>query len=121
MSARPAHNDPATDIDRKMAVQGELFFVALDGESLIGTAMAGFDGHRGWGYYVAVNPEHRRRGVGSALMRRVEHALLELECPKLNLQIRADNTEVVDFYRSLGYEIEERISMGKRLGGRGAG
>jgi len=111
----PAHNDPATDIDRKLAVQSELFFVALSGESLIGTAMAGFDGHRGWVYYVAVSPEYRRRGVGTALMRRVEEALAARECGKLNLQIRASNEPVVAFYRALGYAIEDRISMGKHL------
>ena len=78
--------------------------------------MSGFDGHRGWVYYVAVHPDDRRRGIGSALMKRVEEALFEIGCPKLNLQIRADNVQVQSFYESLGYLVEERISMGKRLG-----
>lgn len=111
----PAHNDPARDIDRKLAVQRELFLVAtLDG-TLIGTAMAGFDGHRGWVYYLAVLPEHRRRGVGTALMRRAEQDLDALGCAKLNLQVRASNAAVVDFYRALGYAIEDRIGMGRLL------
>ena len=77
--------------------------------------MAGFDGHRGWVYYVAVKPEHRRRGIGRALMYAAEKGLAAIGCPKLNLQIRATNQDVVAFYQSLGYEIEQRISMGKRL------
>jgi ribosomal protein S18 acetylase RimI-like enzyme len=111
----PAHNDPARDIERKLSVQRELVFVAaLDG-ALIGTAMAGFDGHRGWVYYLAVSPPHRRRGVGSALMRRAERDLAAFGCGKLNLMVRRSNDAVVDFYRALGYETEDRISMGKLL------
>jgi ribosomal protein S18 acetylase RimI-like enzyme len=111
----PAHNDPARDIERKLSVQRELFFVAaLDG-ALIGTAMAGFDGHRGWVYYLAVSPAHRRRGVGSALMRRAERDLAAFGCGKLNLMVRRSNDAVVDFYRALGYNVEDRISMGRLL------
>lgn len=112
----PAHNNPASDIESKLKIQSEMFFVAVSEDKLIGTAMSGYDGHRGWVYYVAVHPEYRRRGIGSALMREVERALTEVGCPKLNLQIRAGNAQVQSFYESLGYGIEERISMGKRLG-----
>jgi ribosomal protein S18 acetylase RimI-like enzyme len=111
----PGHNDPATDIARKLDVQRELFFVAVVEEKVIGTAMAGYDGHRGWVYYVAVSDDHRRKGVGTALMRRVEEALPMIGCRKLNLQVRAENEAVIDFYRSLGYEVEPRVSMSKRL------
>jgi hypothetical protein len=111
----PARNVPEEDMRRKLAVQRELFLVAeLDAE-VVGTAMAGYDGHRGWIYYLVVSPEHRRRGIGTALMKRVEKELARLGCPKLNLQVRASNEEVVAFYKKLGYEIEERISMGRRL------
>jgi ribosomal protein S18 acetylase RimI-like enzyme len=113
----PAHNDPHADISFKLQVQPELFFVALNGGRLVGTAMAGFDGHRGWVYYVAVHPSHRRKGIGSALMKRVEQALGEMGCPKLNLQIRSTNADVQAFYESLGYQVEDRISMAKRLSG----
>lgn len=111
----PSWNRPETDIRRKLSVQRELFLVATIDSDVIGTAMAGYDGHRGWVYYVAVSPRHRRQGVGTALMKGVEQRLVRMGCPKLNLQVRASNDEVVAFYRKLGYEIEERISMGKRL------
>ena len=113
----PAWNRPETDIQRKLSVQRELFLVATVGAQLVGSAMAGYDGHRGWVYYVAVSPRYRRQGIGTALMRSVEEGLARLNCPKLNLQVRASNEEVVAFYKQLGYEVEERISMGKRLGG----
>lgn len=111
----PAHNVPEEDIRRKLAVQRELFFVAEEGGELAGTALAGYDGHRGWVYYVAVRPAYRRRGVGAALMARVEEGLRATGCPKLNLQVRASNREAVAFYERLGYAVEERVSMGKRL------
>ena len=111
----PSWNHPETDIQRKLSVQRELFLVAALGSEIVGTAMAGYDGHRGWVYYVAVSPRHRRQGIGTALMNNVEQRLASLGCPKLNLQVRASNHEVVSFYENLGYEVEERISMGKRL------
>lgn len=112
----PSWNHPESDIRRKLDIQRDLFLVATIDSKLVGTAMAGFDGHRGWVYYVAVNPKHRRQGIGTTLMKRVEGDLAELGCPKLNLQVRAGNQDVVAFYRRLGYEIEDRVSMGKRLG-----
>jgi len=111
----PAHNDPEEDIRRKMQVQPELFLVAVEGSRLIGTAMGGYDGHRGWIYYVAVLPQHRRRGVGRALMQRLETELAARGCPKINLQVRGTNRQAAAFYRRLGYELEDRLSLGKRL------
>jgi ribosomal protein S18 acetylase RimI-like enzyme len=111
----PAWNHPETDIRRKLAVQRELFLVATLDAKLVGTVMAGYDGHRGWVYYLVVSPRHRRQGIGAALMRAVEERLARLGCPKLNLQVRATNSQVVAFYEKLGYEVEARISMGKRL------
>jgi ribosomal protein S18 acetylase RimI-like enzyme len=109
------HHDPAASIRAKLADGGDLFFVAeADGE-VVGTVMGGYDGHRGWLYSVAVSPAHRRRGVGTALIRHVEAALADRGCPKVNLQVLVSNAEVVAFYQSLGYAVEERISMGKRL------
>ena len=105
----------ARDIKTKREVQPELFVVALIEDSLVGTAMAGFDGHRGWVYYLGVDPDHQRQGIGTALMKRVESKLLGMGCPKLNLQIRADNAEVQAFYESLGYFSEDRLSMGKKF------
>jgi ribosomal protein S18 acetylase RimI-like enzyme len=91
--------------------------VAVEGDVIVGTAMAGYDGHRGWVYAVAVKPSHRRRGVGAALMARVEVALRAAGCPKLNLQVRASNRQAVAFYERLGYAVEDRVSMGKLLAG----
>ncbi len=112
-----ARNDPAAVVRQKLAVQPGLFFVAEDGGAVVGTVMAGYDGHRGWLYRVAVHPRHRRRGVGRALVRHAEAALRALGCAKVNLQINADNADVAEFYRRLGYQVEERISMGKQLPG----
>lgn len=77
--------------------------------------MAGYDGHRGWVYYLAVNPTYRRNGIGTALMKKAEGLLVQNGCPKLNLQIRADNSDLQAFYKKLSYTVEERISMGKKL------
>jgi ribosomal protein S18 acetylase RimI-like enzyme len=82
---------------------------------VVATVMAGFDGHRGWVNYLAVDPSLQRRDYGRALMVEVERLLLARGCPKLNLQVRADNTGVIDFYRRLGYVEEALVSMGKRL------
>jgi ribosomal protein S18 acetylase RimI-like enzyme len=111
----PPHNNPAKDIKTKREVQPELFLVAVLDDRLVGTAMAGFDGHRGWIYYLGVDPEKQRQGIGTALMKRVEAQLLAIGCPKLNLQIRADNAEVQAFYESLGYTLEDRLSMAKKF------
>ena len=92
-----------------------MFLVARLNEAVVGTCMAGSDGHRGWVHLVAVLPEVRRRGVGAALMRHAELLLTELGCPKLNLQVRASSPEAVGFYERLGFQVEERISMGKVL------
>jgi ribosomal protein S18 acetylase RimI-like enzyme len=108
-------NDPSEDIARKLGVHRELFIVAeLEGR-IVGTAMGGYDGHRGWVYYVAVGPDHRRKGIGTALMGRVERELSLAGCHKVNLQVRGSDAEAVAFYESLGYASEDRISMGKRL------
>jgi ribosomal protein S18 acetylase RimI-like enzyme len=111
----PAANVPIDDIRRKLAVQRELFLVGTIGGRIVATVMAGFDGHRGWIYRVAVLPELRKRGYGQAMMAEAERLLAQAGCTKINLQVRSTNTEAVAFYRSLGFEVEERISMGKRI------
>jgi ribosomal protein S18 acetylase RimI-like enzyme len=107
---------PEIVIPAKVAIQRELFLVAVHGDQVIGTTMAGYDGHRGWLYNVAVSPPYRRAGVGSALLREAEERLLALGCLKINLQVVLANYSVVSFYRELGYAIEERISMSKPIG-----
>ena len=106
-------NEPHRSIARKEAVKDDLFFVAVDGDTIIGTVMAGYDGHRGWLYSVAVAPKRRKDGLGTDLVRHAEQALAKLGCLKINLQILPENSDVVAFYQSLGFQVEERISMGK--------
>ena len=110
-----AHNDPALVIDKKIAIADGLFFVALSDEGVIGTVMAGYDGHRGWIYSLAVSPAYRRRGIGSQLVRVAEQALANMGCVKVNLQIMEGNENVAAFYASLGFSVEKRISMGKPM------
>ncbi len=116
-----AWNDPYKDIARKLGEQPELFLVACagadgGGEGVIaGAAMVGFDGHRGWVYYLAVAPGMQRMSIGRALMARAEQLLIERGCPKLMLMVRSSNAAVVAFYRELGYGEESVIVMGKRL------
>lgn len=109
------HNRPALAIERKLAVNDGLFFVATDKKTVIGTLMAGYDGHRGWLYAVAVHPDYRRQGLGTSLVRHGEQALSALGCMKINLQISGGNDAVAAFYETLGYGVEPRISMGKTL------
>jgi len=109
------HNAPDLVIDKKRAVDDGLFFVAVDQGEVIGTVMAGYDGHRGWIYSIAVAAAQRQRGLGSALLVFAEKQLVERGCLKINLQIMEGNEAVEAFYRSNGYTTERRISMGKAL------
>ena len=108
-------NDPRKDIARKLAYQPALFLVGTVDDSIMATTMVGYDGHRGWVYYLAVARSHRRQAFGRALMNHAESLLMELGCPKLNLQIRTSNAEVIAFYRSLGFQQDDAVSFGKRL------
>ena len=108
-------NDPRKDIRRKLTTQPELFLVGDLAGKLIATLMAGYDGHRGWVNYLAVAPDRRKKGYGRALMQQAEERLAALGCPKLNLQVRADNKEALEFYRKIGYAADEAVSLGKRL------
>lgn len=108
-------NDPDRDIDRKLTVQPELFLVGEEDRAVVATVMAGFDGHRGWINYLAVDPDRRGAGRGGALVAEVERLLLERGCPKVNLQVRSSNPEALAFYAALGYASDEVVSLGKRL------
>ena len=108
-------NDPHRDIARKKQVQRELFLVAEDDGAVVGTAMAGYDGHRGWVYYLAVAPERQGGGLGRTLVEEAETRLLALGCPKVNVQIRSGNEAVAAFYDRLGYTPDAATSLGKRL------
>ncbi|KQZ24678.1 MULTISPECIES: GNAT family acetyltransferase [Microbacterium] len=114
-------NDPRLDIERKLRVQPELFLVAEDtsgdvGESaIVGTVMAGYDGHRGWIYYLASAESHRHRGIARALVHEVERLLEEMGCPKVQLMVREGNDGVLAFYDALDYERFSVTNLGKRL------
>lgn len=108
---RAEHSVPA-----KLAYDPEGLIVAVDADgAVIGTVMSGYDGHRGWLYAVAVSPDHRGQRLGEALVRAAEARLAALGCVKVNLQIRAENAAVARFYHRLGYQVEQRISMGRVL------
>ena len=111
----PSHNEPSKVIESKLAIDNLIFIAEHEG-LIIGACMAGYDGHRGWLYAVAVCNEKRRSGVGSALVQHAIQALKVMGCIKVNLQIRATNTQVTTFYESLGFVIEERLSMGTFIG-----
>lgn len=111
----PSHNEPSKVIESKLAIDNLIFIAEHEG-LIIGACMAGYDGHRGWLYAVAVCNEQRRSGVGSALVQHAIQALKVMGCIKVNLQIRATNTQVTTFYESLGFVIEERLSMGTFIG-----
>ena len=109
------HNHPLRDIERKLNVNPEWFLIAEAENTIIGTCMVGYEGHRGWINYLAVAPNHRRRGVGRTLMQHTERQLKAVGCPKINLQIRETNTGVIQFYQRIGYTKDPVVSMGKRL------
>ncbi len=108
-------NDPIADIRRKQDYQADLFFVGDMGDELIASAMFGYEGHRGWVNYLAVSPLHQRKGYAKALMHYGEAALHAIGCPKLNLQIRRENSAVAQFYAAIGYIEDDVLSYGKRL------
>ena len=111
------HNDPKADIARKQKVQPELFLVAVRAGQVVATVMAGYEGHRGWINYLAVEPDCRGQGLARKMMETVEGTLLKMGCPKINLQVRETNTGVIDFYKRLGFKEDHVVSLGKRLEG----
>ena len=108
-------NDPRLDIERKLGVQSDWFLVGEVNETIIATAMFGYDGHRGWINYLAVSPKHQNKGYARELMSHGEQILISAGCPKINLQVRDSNTSARDFYEAIGYTQDQVISYGKRL------
>jgi len=113
----PPRNEPRSVIQRKLAVDPELFLVGESSGRVIATALGGYDGFRGWVYHLAITPERRREGLARQMMGQIEARLAARGCPKLNLQVRTSNAEVIAFYESLGYSVEENVGMGKLLEG----
>ena len=108
-------NDPRKDIARKRSVQRDWFLVGIEDGAVMASIMIGYDGHRGWINYLAVSPEHRKKGHARALMREAERLLSAAGCPKINLQIRTSNASVIDFYQAIGYAQDDVVSFGRRL------
>jgi ribosomal protein S18 acetylase RimI-like enzyme len=108
-------NDPHRDIMRKLQVQADLFLVGLMGGEVVATAMVGYEGHRGWINYLAVHPDHQRSGLGRVMIDEAESRLRALGCPKINVQVRGTNKDVIDFYRAIGFTEDDVLSLGKRL------
>ncbi len=111
-------NKPAKVIRQKLASGCDLFFVAQAENNVVAAVMGGYDGHRGWVYHLAVDPQYRSQGIGAALMSHLERELAKRGCPKVNLQIHGSNGAVAAFYEKLGYAIENRVSMGKVIADR---
>ncbi len=108
-------NDPAKDIARKLRVDRELFLVGIDQNTIVSTVMGGYEGHRGWINYLAVKPATQRKGYGGEMMRAIELLLREKGCPKINLQVRESNEDVLAFYAAIGYLQDNVVGLGKRL------
>jgi len=108
-------NNPVRDIARKLRVNPEWFLVGEQDGTIVSTCMAGFEGHRGWINYLAVHPDHQRHGLARELMQHAETLLRAAGCPKINLQVRSTNTAVIAFYESIGFAVDNVVSLGKRL------
>jgi ribosomal protein S18 acetylase RimI-like enzyme len=108
-------NNPQRDIQRKLKVQPDLFLVGCAGDHIIATVMSGYEGHRGWINYLAVHPQHQRKGIARRMMGEAEANLRAVGCPKINLQVRSTNTGVIEFYKNIGFKNDEVVSFGKRL------
>jgi ribosomal protein S18 acetylase RimI-like enzyme len=111
----PYWNDPQDIIRRKFERHDDLFLVGLIKNKIVSVVLAGYDGFRGWVYHLAVDRKYRQQGIGLRMMKKVEESLLKMGCVKINLQVRSSNQDVIEFYKSIGYEIEDHISMGKLL------
>ena len=108
-------NNPETDIQRKLSTSPDLFYVGLlDGE-LIASCMAGYDGHRGWIYFLTVKSAHQRQGFASRLIDHAESELIKLGCPKVELMVRKSNNNIISFYQSVGYDTDPVTVLSKRL------
>jgi len=108
-------NDPKKDIEMKLRMQPELFFVGVMSCRIVSTVMSGYDGHRGWIYYLAVDPNFQKKGIGRCMVEKAEMKLGELGCQKINLQVRNSNESVIAFYEHIGFGNDDVLGMGKKL------
>ena len=108
-------NNPLTDIARKVADSPQLFFTGRIDGKLVASCMAGYEGHRGWIYFLAVAKSEQRKGFAALLVAHVEAQLIELGCPKLELMVRDKNREVIEFYQAIGFNLDPVRVLSKRL------
>ena len=109
------HNNPNKDIQRKLKVNPEWFLIGILDNKIIASCMVGYEGHRGWINYLAVLPEYQKLGYAALIMEEAEKILKSAGCPKVNLQVRTSNSGVIEFYKKIGYSVENVVGMGKRL------
>ena len=109
-------NNPDRDIQTKLDHSPDLLLVAMNSDELIGSIMLGYEGHRGWLNYLAVDPGHRGQGVGSRLVEAAIKKLTGLGCQKVNLQVRTSNAAAIKFYENLGFTQDNVVSLGLRIG-----
>jgi len=108
-------NNPIQDIARKLKVDPDLFLVGVKNGEIVASVMGGYEGHRGWINYLAVHPAHRRKGLGKKIMVEVENRIKAMGSPKINLQVRTSNKDIILFYKAIGYIEDDVVSLGKRL------
>jgi hypothetical protein len=108
-------NDPRSDIRLALAGPDSTILAGRIEGRLIATAMVGWDGHRGWLYYLAVAKAERRRGYGARLVRAAEDWLAARQAPKLQMLIRAENQAVIAFYETLGYRRSDAVMLQRAL------
>jgi ribosomal protein S18 acetylase RimI-like enzyme len=108
-------NDPRRDIQLKLEAQPDLFLVGTLGGRIVTSVMAGYEGHRGWLNYLAVDPTCRKHGYGREIVAAAEKRLRLLGCPKINIQVRSGNAQAMDFYRKIGFQVDDVVSLGKRI------
>ena len=111
-------NDPAADIALALRGANATILVGRTDGAIVASALVGHDGHRGWVYYVAVDPDHQKKEYGRAIMAASEEWLRAQSIEKIMLMVRPDNTKVQAFYESLGYDEQERVIFAKWLDGR---
>jgi len=108
-------NDPKKDIQRKALDSPKLFFVGELDEEIVASCMAGYDGHRGWIYYLAVKSKYQKQGLATSILLHSENALLKIGCPKIDLMVRNTNSDVISFYQKVGYKNDPVVVLSKRL------
>lgn len=108
-------NDPVTDFQLALNTKDSTVLILESEQEMLGAVVVGFDGHRGWYYYLGISPQHQNSGNGRALVEAAENWLISRGAPKAMLMIRNSNAHVIGFYEKLGYSVEDTSVLGKRF------